>query len=67
MGVYVIRNSVPTPEEMGELLGVSSKRVSAVRSIMESPVKSRPSMRRAPHGPVARKAAKKTAKKAAKR
>jgi hypothetical protein len=37
MGVHVIANPVPTPEEMGRMLGLSSERVAAVRSIMNSP------------------------------
>jgi hypothetical protein len=35
--VHVIANPVPTPEEMGRMLGLSSERVAAVRSIMNSP------------------------------
>jgi hypothetical protein len=34
---YVITNPVPTPEEMGELLGLSPERVKAVRAIMGRP------------------------------
>jgi hypothetical protein len=35
---YVITNPVPTPEEMGEILGLGPDRVSAVRAIMSRPV-----------------------------
>lgn len=68
-GLHTIRNGVPTPEEMGEFLGISSERVSAVRSIMESPVRSKPSSKASSHRQTARRyAAKKVAaKKAAKR
>jgi hypothetical protein len=68
MSAYVIRNSVPTPEEMGEYLGISSERVSAVRSIMEAPIRSKTASRSLTYR-TARKAAsaKKAAKKAAKR
>jgi hypothetical protein len=34
---YVITNPVPTPEEMGEILGLSPDRVKAVRAIMSKP------------------------------
>ncbi len=34
---YVITNPVPTPEEMGEILGLSPERVKAVRAIMSKP------------------------------
>jgi 3-polyprenyl-4-hydroxybenzoate decarboxylase len=37
MSVHVIGNPVPTPEEMGRILGLSPKRVAAVRSIMSTP------------------------------
>lgn len=37
MRAYVISNPVPTPEEMGEILGLSSDRVTAVRRIMSTP------------------------------
>lgn len=37
MADYVIRNRVPSPEEMGRTLGVSRKRVAEVRIIMSSP------------------------------
>jgi hypothetical protein len=37
MSAHVIRNPVPTPEEMGEILGLSSDRVAAVRRIMGTP------------------------------
>ena len=45
---YVITNPVPTPEEMGEILGLSPERVKAVRAIMSKPApakKSRVSVR----------------------
>jgi hypothetical protein len=45
MSVRVIRNSVPTPEQMGEFLGLSSERVAAVRSIMSAPDKAKSSGR----------------------
>ena len=37
MSAHVIGNPVPTPEEMGEILGLSSDRVAAVRKIMSTP------------------------------
>jgi hypothetical protein len=37
MSAHVIGNPVPTPEEMGEILGLSSDRVAAVRRIMSTP------------------------------
>jgi hypothetical protein len=37
MAAFVIKNRVPSPEEMGRTLGLSSKRVQAVRFIMNSP------------------------------
>jgi hypothetical protein len=37
MDAYVIANPVPTPEEMGEILGLSPKRVAALRRIMSTP------------------------------
>ena len=37
MSAHVIGNPVPTPEEMGEILGLSSERVAAVRRIMCAP------------------------------
>jgi len=39
MAVHVIGNPVPTPEEMGEILGLSPDRVKAVRRIMSKPVR----------------------------
>jgi hypothetical protein len=36
MSVHVIANPVPSPEEMGEILGLSSDRVAAVQ-IMDTP------------------------------
>ncbi len=37
MSAHVIGNPVPTPEEMGEILGLSADRVQAVRRIMSTP------------------------------
>jgi hypothetical protein len=37
VSAYTITNPVPTPEEMGEVLGISSDRVKAVRRIMTAP------------------------------
>jgi len=37
MNAYVISNPVPSPEEMGRLLGLSPERVARVRSIMNAP------------------------------
>jgi len=37
MSAYVIGNPVPTPEELGRILGLRSERVAAVRSIMSTP------------------------------
>ena len=37
MNVHVIGNPVPTPEEMGRILGLSPERVEAVRRIMNTP------------------------------
>jgi hypothetical protein len=37
MSAHVIRNPVPTPEQMAKILGISSERVDAVRGIMGSP------------------------------
>jgi hypothetical protein len=37
MSAHVIRNPVPTPEEMAKILGVESERVEEIREIM-SPV-----------------------------
>jgi hypothetical protein len=45
MSVHVISNSVPTPEQMGEFLGLKSDRVAAVRSIMSAPEKAKSSGR----------------------
>jgi hypothetical protein len=39
MSAHIIGNPVPTPEEMGKILGLSSERVAAVRRIMSSPAK----------------------------
>lgn len=45
MSVHVIGNSVPTPEQMGEFLGLKPERVAAVRSIMSAPERTRTSER----------------------
>jgi len=37
MSAYVIGNPVPTPEEMGRILGLSPEHVAAVRRIMSTP------------------------------
>ncbi len=37
MLTYIIRNPVPTPEEMGKFLGLSPDHVAAVRRIMSTP------------------------------
>jgi hypothetical protein len=42
---YVIDNPVPTPEELGEILGLSSERVSTVRRIMSEPARQRKAVR----------------------
>jgi len=39
MAKYVIKNRVPSAEEMGRMLGMSKKRIDAVRRIMNSPVR----------------------------
>ena len=39
MSAHVIGNPVPTPEEMAQILGLSSERVAAVRRIMSAPTK----------------------------
>jgi hypothetical protein len=36
---HIIGNPVPTPEEMGTILGLSSEHVAAVRRIMSTPAK----------------------------
>jgi hypothetical protein len=38
---YTIRNRVPSADEMGKSLGLSKKRVAAVRFIMSSPSNSK--------------------------
>ena len=43
MAVHVIGNPVPTPEEMGEILGLSPDRVKAIRRIMSTPVRAKKS------------------------
>src|ERR1039457_3714404 len=37
MSAHVIANPVPSPEEMGQILGLSPERVAALRSIMSAP------------------------------
>ena len=39
MPAHIIRNPVPTPEQLGKILGVSSERVAAVRQIMDGSAK----------------------------
>jgi hypothetical protein len=39
MSAHIIRNPVPTPEQLGKILGVSSERVAAVRQIMDGSAK----------------------------
>ena len=39
MSAHVIGNPVPTPEEMAQILGLSSERVAAVRRIMSAPTR----------------------------
>jgi hypothetical protein len=43
MAVHVIGNPVPTPEEMGEILGLGPDRVKAIRRIMSTPVRAKKS------------------------
>jgi hypothetical protein len=64
VSAYTITNRVPTPEEMGEVLGLSSDRVNAVRSIMNAPA---PSKRSRSYDSIARKTAKKSRRVVAKR
>jgi hypothetical protein len=45
MSAHIIGNPVPTPEEMGKILGLSSERVAAVRRIMSTPAKEKVSGR----------------------
>jgi hypothetical protein len=58
---HIIANSVPTPEEMGEILGLSSERVKAVRKIMSTPIQPK---RSSSVGRVLRKPAAKKSRKA---
>lgn len=67
MSVHVIRNSVPTPEEMGEFLGLSSERVAAVRSIMSAPDRAKNSGRASGTFPTGRKKSSRIAYKPAKK
>jgi hypothetical protein len=39
MRTHIIGNPVPTPEQLGKILGVSSERVAAVRQIMDGSAK----------------------------
>lgn len=41
--MHVIGNPVPTPEEMGDILGLSPDRVKAIRRIMSTPVRAKKS------------------------
>jgi hypothetical protein len=45
MSAHIIGNPVPTPEEMGQILGLSSERVAAVRRIMSTTGKEKASGR----------------------
>jgi hypothetical protein len=58
MAIHIIRNPVPTPEEMAKFLGVSPERLAAVRRIMDEddspPVKGR-SAKTAPRKAAAKK------------
>jgi hypothetical protein len=71
MNLHEISNAVPTPEQMGEFLGLKPERVAAVRSIMSAPDRTKSSGRssgafrttRKKSGRVAYKAAKKASKK----
>jgi hypothetical protein len=45
MAAYVIKNRVPSAEEMGRRLGLSDEQVAAVREIMSSPFTVRTSKR----------------------
>ena len=47
MSAHIIANPVPTPEEMGEILGLSPDRVKAVRQIMSTPLQQNKSAARA--------------------
>jgi hypothetical protein len=58
VNAHVIANPVPSPEEMGEILGLSPERVKAVRAIMSTPERAKTSGGAAK---VSRKAAKKKA------
>jgi hypothetical protein len=56
MSAHIIGNPVPTPEEMGKILGLSSDRVAAVRRIMSTPKHEKAAARSGvASGPVARK------------
>lgn len=55
MSAHVIANPVPSPEEMAQILGVSSERVAALRSIMGAPM-SRKSSKSAANGVAFKKA-----------
>jgi hypothetical protein len=67
MSVHVISNSVPTPEQMGEFLGLKSDRVAAVRSIMSAPDRAKGSGRSSGAFRTARKKSGRVAYKAAKK
>jgi hypothetical protein len=67
MSMHVIGNSVPTPEQMGEFLGLKSERVAAVRSIMSAPEKVKGSGRSSGAFRTVRKKSSRTAYKAAKK
>ena len=67
MDVHVINNAVPTPEQMGEFLGLRSERVAAIRSIMSAPGKTKSSGRSSGTFRTARKKSSRIAYKAAKK
>jgi hypothetical protein len=54
MTTYVIKNRVPSAEEMGQKLGLSASRINTVRFIMSSPSSTKTSKR---HGAVSETAA----------
>jgi hypothetical protein len=64
VSTYTIANAVPTPEELGEILGLGSDRVTAVRRIMSTPAQPGPSRT---SGRMLRKPAKKSRRAVAKK
>lgn len=67
MNVHEISNAVPTPEQMGEFLGLKPERVAVVRSIMSTPEKTKSSGRSSGAFRTARKKSGRAAYKAAKK